>query len=128
MFPNEERIIQQCNLYKTSEDRSLHGIYLNDILVGIIGLIHKTHEIEIKHIAIQTKYRHKGLGQELIKEISNLFPNIELIAETDKDAVNFYKKVGFEIVSLGEKYPGIERFKCVYKKNERNFDSISEKA
>lgn len=39
MFPNEERIIQQCKLYKTSEDRSLHGIYLKDILVGIIGLI-----------------------------------------------------------------------------------------
>ncbi|MCU6711558.1 GNAT family N-acetyltransferase [Paenibacillus sp. J5C_2022] len=128
MFPNEERIFQQCKLYKTSEDRSLHGIYSKDILVGIIGLIHHPDEIEIKHIAIETEYRHKGIGQELVKAISELYPDLELIAETDKDAVDFYKKVGFTIISLGEKYPGTERFKCVYKNFERDFEGISGKA
>ena len=33
-------------------------------------------------------------------------------AETDIEAVDFYKKIGFQTVSLGEKYPGVERFKC----------------
>jgi len=32
--------------------------------------------------------------------------------ETDQDAVNFYNKIGFSITSLGEKYPGVERFWC----------------
>lgn len=128
MFPNEERIIQQCKLYKTSEDRSLHGIYLKDILVGIIGLIHNPDEIEIKYIAIETEYRHRGIGQELVRAISKLYPDLELIAETNKDAVSFYKKVGFMITNLGEKYPGIERFKCVYKNIERDFEGISGKA
>ena len=36
-------------------------------------------------------------------------------AETDKDAVNFYKRYGFSIISLGEKYPGVERFYCEYR-------------
>jgi ribosomal protein S18 acetylase RimI-like enzyme len=128
MFPNEERIIQQCNFYQTDEDRSLHGIYQKDMLVGIIGLIHNLDEIEIKHIAIQTEHRHKGHGQELIRAISNLYPEVKLVAETDNDAVNFYKKIGFMIISLGEKYPGVERFKCVYKNIGRDFAGISGKA
>jgi len=33
--------------------------------------------------------------------------------ELAKEAVNFYEKCGFKITSLGEKYPGIVRFKCI---------------
>jgi hypothetical protein len=29
------------------------------------------------------------------------------------NAVNFYRNIGFEITSLGEKYPGVERFQCI---------------
>ena len=36
-------------------------------------------------------------------------------AETDKEAVEFYKKIGFQVKSLGEKYPGIERFHLCFK-------------
>lgn len=35
-----------------------------------------------------------------------------LVAETDADAVGFYRHSGFEVMSLGEKYPGTERFSC----------------
>ena len=36
----------------------------------------------------------------------------EITAETDRDAVEFYRRVGFEVESLGEQYPGTERFLC----------------
>jgi hypothetical protein len=38
-----------------------------------------------------------------------------LFAETDMDTVQFYKKYGSKIFSLGEKFPGVERFRCEYK-------------
>ena len=34
---------------------------------------------------------------------------------TDDEAVEFYKKIGFQVKSLGEKYPGVERFCCYLK-------------
>lgn len=55
----------------------------------------------------------QGLGSKLIESTKIN----KMIAETDKDAVNFYKKKGFKITSLGEKYPGVERFKCEYWNN-----------
>ena len=40
-----------------------------------------------------------------------------VLAETDKEAVYFYKKHGFKITSLGEIYPGVEHFQCVFENN-----------
>jgi len=39
-----------------------------------------------------------------------------IVAETDHEAVDFYRRYGFFITSLGEKYPGVERFLCQYTK------------
>ncbi|HPH97803.1 MAG TPA: hypothetical protein PKW33_16525 [Anaerolineaceae bacterium] len=36
----------------------------------------------------------------------------KLSAETDCEAVDFYRRCGFQMESLGEKYPGMERFRC----------------
>ena len=35
---------------------------------------------------------------------------LPIVAETDHDAVGFYAANNFAITSLGEKYPGVERF------------------
>jgi hypothetical protein len=40
----------------------------------------------------------------------------ELVAETDQDAVKFYRRWGFQIQSLGEKYPNTERFQCTWRR------------
>jgi hypothetical protein len=33
-------------------------------------------------------------------------------AETDADAVDFYRAIGFAVENLGERYPGVERRRC----------------
>jgi len=37
----------------------------------------------------------------------------ELIAETDDDAVEFYRKCGFKIKDLGAVYDNTRRYKCI---------------
>lgn len=34
-----------------------------------------------------------------------------IVAETDRSALGFYLALGFGVTSLGEKYPGVERFR-----------------
>ncbi len=38
---------------------------------------------------------------------------VRVEAETHVGAVGFYEACGFEVESLGELYPGTERFRCV---------------
>jgi len=67
---------------------------------------------EIRHIAVAGNSRSRGLGSRMIGEVAKLHGIREIFAETDVDAVGFYRKNGFKIKSLGEKYPGRERFYC----------------
>ena len=67
----------------------------------------------IRGIAVSPHHRGQGVGRELIQAVRLRNPRVTLKAETDHDAVNFYRRCGFEATSLGERYPGVERFECV---------------
>lgn len=46
----------------------------------------------------------------MVNEWMALEQPLVVTAETDHDAVGFYRTYGFSIHSLGEKYAGVERF------------------
>lgn len=79
---------------------------------GLIGWRVQEGSLEILHIAVDETTRHQGIGRRLIDAVVALERPREVIAETDHDAVKFYQHYGFSIQSLGEKYPGVERFQC----------------
>ncbi|WP_053367875.1 GNAT family N-acetyltransferase [Bacillus sp. FJAT-27245] len=111
-LPN--KVDEEYQLYLMSPKRRLYGFELNGELVGCIGVeVINSIECVLKHIAVSPNHRNTGIGTKMLNNISNIFPFVT--AETDKDAVGFYSKYGFKILSLGEKYPGVERFKCVYR-------------
>lgn len=56
--------------------------------------------------------RGRGWGRSLIAALPALLGIDGLSAETDADAVGFYRAVGFTVTALGEQYPGVERFAC----------------
>ncbi|MCL6600332.1 MAG: GNAT family N-acetyltransferase [Alicyclobacillus macrosporangiidus] len=64
------------------------------------------------HIAVRPSERNKGLGRQMLKRIVSSSGITELYAETDRESVGFYRRCGFSIESVGEKYPGVERFRC----------------
>lgn len=105
--------IKDVEEYYSITENELYSVSNNERIVGLVGLISTEQEVVIKHIAIQSHIQNKGLGTEIINKIHQLFPKQKLVAETDNDAVGFYIKLGFKIISLGEKYPGIIRYKCI---------------
>lgn len=115
MWADDEKIQNELNQYLEFDSRELLGKLNNDELVGLIGVIYESDEtVELKHIAINPNYRGKGIGSEMISKFIKNKKIVKIKAETDKDAIGFYKKFGFSITSLGEKYPGVERFECIF--------------
>ncbi|MNU09693.1 hypothetical protein D3C72_2564150 [compost metagenome] len=53
----------------------------------------------------------------MIAEVSRTAGIGTITAETDHEAAGFYRSAGFTVTSLGEKYPGVERFACVLSVN-----------
>lgn len=115
VFPDPERLEQEIQRYQDEPALELYGHEEDNDIVGIVGfLVQSNNTLELKHIAVEPGARGNGYGRGLILELIEVKQPAIIIAETDDDSVEFYRSVGFAIVSLGEKYPGVERFKCIY--------------
>lgn len=110
---SEKNVDRECELYQLSPARKLYGFFFEGNIIGCIGIeFNDAGGCEIKHLAVSPKHRGEGVGSKMIRFIQERHSLTSIFAETDQDAVNFYKKIGFVITSLGEKYPGVERFRC----------------
>lgn len=114
MYPDDDKINRQAERYRTDPSLQLFGQFYQEELVGLIGIsIVKNGGAVLRHIAVKQHLRGQGIGQFMINEFMQSSNIGKLEAETDRDAVGFYQKAGFDITSLGEKYPGVERFLCI---------------
>ncbi|TQR29130.1 N-acetyltransferase [Lysinibacillus sphaericus] len=113
---SEKNVEKEYELYMQSPVRKLYGYDLESEVAGCIGIeFLSPKRCEIKHIAVSLDHRGIGIGSKMISFILEKYSLSFIFAETDKDAVNFYENYGFKITSLGEKYPGVERFQCILK-------------
>ncbi|MFE7422811.1 GNAT family N-acetyltransferase [Rhodococcus sp. NPDC057529] len=80
------------------------------IPVGVIGYRTAPDQTTLLHLATGPHFRRHGIGTALIDWVHARHPGIALVAETDTAALCFYEKTGFTRTSLGERYPGVERF------------------
>ncbi len=82
-------------------------------IIAILGLKYiDIGSYEILHIAVLPEFRGLGLGNKIIESIIKKKDIEKLIAETDDDAVLFYKKCGFEIRLLESDYKQSKRYLC----------------
>jgi ribosomal protein S18 acetylase RimI-like enzyme len=99
--------------YRSRSWRML-GYEADGAVVALLGFERTSvGEVVIRTLAVLESYRGRGLGRALIRELAERFPDAALAAETDASAVGFYRRCGFRIKSLGEQYPGVQRFRCV---------------
>ena len=84
-------------------------IEINNKIIGFITYSIIYDRAEIIDIIIKEEFRNKGYAKKLIEDISiglinNKCKNITLEVNEINPAVNFYKKIGFEIVSIRKGY------------------------
>ena len=98
------------NNYKVNLD-VFSNIYLCTVDNNIIGFISYSimyERAEILDIFIDIKYRNKGYASKLIKKVLNQAHecnNISLEVDVEnKNAINLYKKFGFEIKTVRKNY------------------------
>src|SRR5688572_17975151 len=108
-----ERIASVVHTYRMRPFQFAFGLQVDNVLVGVVaGEMHSGCSATIGHIAVRADQRCRGFGRQLITNLRKCLDLREIVAETDRDAIAFYRQCGFEVASLGEQYPGVERFKC----------------
>lgn len=91
--------------------------------IGIVGYLHHAdcrgtiRRVEVLHIATDPHWERQGVGAALVEWGRAEHPGDLIEAETDGDAVGFYRSIGFDIESLGQLSPGVERFRVLLRTN-----------
>ena len=76
---------------------------------AVIAYKKEADTLEILDIAVDPDYRGQGLGSIMIKGMITRNCPAKVVAETDDDAVGFYRKLGFSASPFDSKW-GIVRY------------------
>ncbi|MGG4397007.1 GNAT family N-acetyltransferase [Paenibacillus thiaminolyticus] len=114
VFPDPDKVEAVLKTYEQHPGDELWGYESEGEVVGIVGIRKDGKEIEILHLAVHPELRGAGFGRGMILELIHQEQPDVVKAETDEEAVDFYRNIGFTIESRGEVYPGVERFTCIY--------------
>lgn len=108
-----ERLNQAVQRYRDEPSRRLLVAVTEQHPVGILGYLLTDAEAGVLHVATAPSVRGIGVGTSLLMGLQRLVPaGLSIVADTDAEAVGFYRSNGFSVTPLGEKYPGVERFRA----------------
>ena len=129
--PNVRQILSHCIFDNSPEgiDAALckypgeifYGWVEDDKPLGICGFRVFPDKIEICHIAVAEAARGMGIGTAMVYALGEKYAGT-IVAETDDDAVGFYKKCGFEAMLLYREYNGqkYRRWACTLTRSYAN--------
>ena len=82
---------------------------------GILVLKEDGYEAEIQGIAVKESLRKKGIGKDMVYQVIEAETLKKITAQTDDDAIGFYRSSGFEAERVVIEYPdgSAVRYNCV---------------
>ena len=114
-MPTEEKFNNKVDLFLNDIFVKIFACFEQNKIVGIMVVSFKEQKkIEIIGIAVDVSARGKGIGSYMINQVINNYGLLSVYAETDNDAVGFYRKNNFSITEFSEIYDGetVIRYKC----------------
>ncbi|WP_319371371.1 ribosomal protein S18-alanine N-acetyltransferase [uncultured Ilyobacter sp.] len=98
------------SLFKMLENNKYYfgGVWKREKLIGYTILLDSIDIFEIIKIAVDTRYRNQGIGEEMLKTILlNVEKNIHLeVRENNTAAIKLYEKIGFKNIFKRKNYYG----------------------
>ena len=114
-MPTEEKFNNKVDLFLNDNSVKIFACFEQDKIMGIMVVsFNEQKKIEIMGIAVDVSARGKGIGSYMINQVINNYGLLSVYAETDNDAVGFYRSSGFNIMEFSETYDGaiVVRYKC----------------
>lgn len=108
--PTKEQMQLLADSYLNNKDIKVFGYKIDDNIAGIIVINNHDNNI-IESISVAMRYRKIGIGKKLINYVVDTLDINTIEAETDDDAVDFYRNCGFYIENLGFKYENVRRYR-----------------
>lgn len=107
---------------ESGSDRVIGG-WLNDQLIGAYTIERDGMANQVTLIAVAPDFRLKGFGKTMLLDALRRSGRRPLTAETDDDALEFYKKCGFKMVGRRKHPSGVLRYRVGWHAPRHNEDN-----
>ncbi|MET4226716.1 GNAT family N-acetyltransferase [Oerskovia enterophila] len=89
--------------------------FVDGRLVGLASYEAGTTGTVLRHLAVARGHRGAGLGRRLVMSVRDAVPGAQVAAETDDNAVGFYRRAGFAVTALPRdpRWPHVQRYRCL---------------
>ena len=121
--PTEERLLNRAKKYQEDEETNVYVYKEDNEYKGIVVFEIVNNSATILDIAVKPEYQGQGTGSKLIDFIFNSFNAQNITAETDDDAIGFYKKYGFIVADTKVEFD-TKRYVCVCKSVTHHYDLL----
>ena len=121
--PTPERLLIRAEKYQADDKVKVYAYSENDEYKGIVVFKIENKTAEILDIAVKSEYKGKGIGSRLIDYIFSKFAINKITAETDDDAIGFYKKYGFTVADTKDVFDS-KRYICVCESVNHHYDLL----
>ena len=119
----EERLLNRAKKYQEDEETNVYVYKEDNEYKGIVVFEIVNNSATILDIAVKPEYQGQGTGSKLIDFIFNSFNAQNITAETDDDAIGFYKKYGFTVADTKVKFD-TKRYVCVCEGVTHHYDLL----
>lgn len=121
--PTPERLKHRAEEYAADSNVKAYACKTGGVYAGIVVFKTENDTAEILDISVKPEYRKHGIGRKLIDFIFTQFPIDNITAETDDEAVGFYKKCGFAVTPVGE-FCDTKRYFCKLSAVSKHYDLL----
>lgn len=121
--PTEERLLNRAKKYQEDESTNIYAYKHNGEYNGIVIFKIANNSAAILDIAVKLEYQGQGIGSILIDFIFDQFEVDNITAETDDDAIGFYKKYGFTVADTKVEFD-TKRYVCVCGSVTHHYDLL----
>ena len=114
-LPTKEKYQQKMQAYLQNPAVKLYGCFCENALCGLLVLnLFPQGQAELVGIAVARECRRQGIGRWMLRQVTETCALQAVFAETDDDAVEFYRKNGFSVEKHIETYDGkpVARYQC----------------
>jgi ribosomal protein S18 acetylase RimI-like enzyme len=114
-LPTKEKYQQKMQAYLQDAAIKIYGCFCETALKGLLVLrSFPQKQAELVGIAVEESSRRQGIGTLMLRQVMESCCLQAVFAETDDDAVEFYRKCGFAVENHIETYDGkpVARYTC----------------
>ena len=123
--PTPERLKSRAEKYSADKKSNVYACKNSEKYIGIVVFVMENGTAEILDISVKPEYRKHGIGKSLIDFIFTQFPIDNITAETDDEAVEFYKKCGFALTPTAA-VEDTARYFCKLSAVSKHYDLLIE--